>query len=101
MSKPQLLLERDLLIFDPWDALVNTADKTPLWGQIGMGNIAFRKTSGHGITLQIYGTIGTSDLTGKPVIEDMQVMLGDSDIYDALPEALLQELEEACLEEAA
>lgn len=96
MIKRNLLLERDMLLFDPWDA-IHTTVTNDIISHPEM--ITFRKNSGTGITLLVYGTIGTSDLTGKPVIEDMQVMLGDSDIYNALPEAFLQELTEAALEE--
>lgn len=94
-----LLLERDMLLFDPWDALQTgskisggfEADKTT----------CFRKASATGITISVYGTFGISDLTGHKIIEDMQVFLGDSDITSDLPESLLQELEESAIEEAA
>lgn len=92
MSTP--LLERDMLLLDPWDAI--KSDKL-----VDQGMLKFRKTAGIGVTLQIYGHIAISDLTGRPVIEDMKVMLGDADIYDALPDSLLTELEEAAIQEAA
>lgn len=97
MDKRNLLLERDFLLFDPWDALQTgskisggfEADKTT----------CFRKNSATGITISVYGTFGISDLTGKETIEDMEVWLGDGEITNGLSEAFLQSLVEACLEE--
>lgn len=99
--KRQLLAERDLLVFDPWDALVNTGDKTPLWGGGDDGTIRFRKTAGTGITISIYGTIAISDLTGKPTIEDLEIYLGDGEISSGLSETFIQELIDSVIEEAA
>mgnify|MGYP003624048903 CR=1 FL=1 len=81
MKLPPLLLERDMMIYNPWDAQQNSEP----------GFIKLRKTAVHGLTFEIYGTIGTSDLTGKPTIEDMTVLLGNSDVTSDLPESLLQD----------
>lgn len=92
--KLPLLLELDFYLFHSWDMLQpEIANGIPI--------MRFRKSSAHGITVRVYGHIGVSDLTGKPIVEDMKVMLGESDIYDSLPESLLREFEEAALEEAA
>ncbi len=40
----------------------------------------------------MFGTIGTSDLTGEKTIEDMEVKLGDIDITDGLSDKFLQTL---------
>lgn len=89
--KRTLLAERDFLMFDPWDQLSGGDTQ----------QLTFRKTSAHGVTLSIYGSIGTSDLTGKPTVEDMEVFIGDGEITNGLPERFLQELVDSILEEAA
>ena len=97
--KRQLLAERDLLVFDPWDAL-QTGSKIS-GGFEGDKTVCFRKTSGMGITISIYGTIAISDLTGKPTIEDLEIYLGDGEISSGLSETFIQELIDSVIEEAA
>lgn len=89
--KRQLLAERDLLVFDPWDQLSGGDTQ----------QLTFRKTSAHGVTLSVFGTIGTSDLTGKPTIEDLEIYLGDGEISSGLSESFIQELIDSVIEEAA
>lgn len=89
--KRNLLLERDFLIFDPWDAYEQPAKAKFL---------TFRKTSGTGITLSVYGTIGISELTGEKTVENMEVFCGDGEITSGLPENFLQELVNECVEAA-
>ncbi len=95
--KRNLLLQRDFLIFDPWDAIRTTItqDIVP-----HPEMISFRKTSGFGMTLSVYGIIGTSDLTGEKTVEDMVVECGGEDISNGLPESFLQELVNECIEDA-
>lgn len=93
-SKLPLLLERDLLIFSPWDAL--KSDKIA-----DQGAVKFRKNAGHGITFSIHGRPGISDLTGKPTVEDMEVWWGDVEVTNSIPESLMQEWVEEALEEVA
>ena len=95
MIKCELLLERDFLIFDPHDAL-----RDPMIESIHKDKFTFRKTSGVGITLRVYGTVGISDLTGEKTVHDMEVRLGDEDISNGLPESFLQELVNECVENA-
>lgn len=92
MDKRNLLLERDFLLFDPWDAMRTNEPQDKL--------STFRKNSAVGITIRVFGTFGISDLTGKETIEDMEVWLGDGEITNGLPEDFLQSLVDACLEEA-
>lgn len=90
--KRRLLLERDFLLFDAWDALQNlTIPPQP-------DQLRFNKKSGVGITLSVYGNPGISDLTGEKTIEDMEVWWGDSDITNGLPESFLQTLVHEALE---
>jgi len=90
MIKRELLLERDFLIFDGWDALSGKGEFI---------NVTFRRNAAEGITLRVYGTIGTSDLTGEKTIEDMEVKLGDIDITDGLSDKFLQNLVHEAVEE--
>lgn len=88
--KRNLLLERDFLLFDAWDAFAQP-EKAEF--------ITFRKTASTRITLSVYGSIGTSDLTGEKTVEDMEVCLGDGEITNGLPESFLQSLVHECVEE--
>ena len=91
MIKRELLLERDYSLFDNWDAMQwpYAMLKEPI-----SDSVIFRKSSAEGISLRVYGTIGTSDLTGEKTIEDMQVIMGgtDIDITDGLSDKFLQNL---------
>ena len=88
----RLLLERDFLLFDAWDALSKSGD------DLNAPSVCFRKIAGIGITLSVYGNPGISDLTGDRTIEDMEVWCGDSDITNGLPESFLQTLVHEALE---
>jgi hypothetical protein len=96
MIKRELLLERDYSLFDNWDAMQwpYSTLKEPV-----ADSVVFRKSSAEGITLRVYGTIGTSDLTGGKTIEDMEVKLGDIDITDRLSDKFLQNLVHEAVEE--
>jgi hypothetical protein len=86
-------------MFEPFDAL--TTGSNISGGFQGKDTVCFRKASARGVTLQIYGSIGTSDLTGKPTVEELEVWCGDGDITNGLPESFLQDLVESILEDAA
>lgn len=90
--KRTLLAQRELIVFDPWDAL-NIPDRTP------EKLITFRKTSARSLSIDIYGIIGISDLTGHRTIEDLEVWCGDGDITNGLTEAHIQELIDSVLED--
>lgn len=98
MDKRNLLLERDFLLFDPWDAIKNPPLERSYSGPLHDGYM-FGKNSAIGITLSIYGTFGTSDLTGEEIIEDMEVWLGDGEITNGLSETFLQRLVSDCIDE--
>ena len=92
--KLPLLLEEDMLIFSPWDAL-NYPEASPQESKL----VRFRANAATGVTFRIYGTRGISDLTGKPTIEDMEVWWGDIDVTNQIPESLMQEWSDKALEE--
>jgi hypothetical protein len=87
--KLPLLLERDMYLFHSWDAM---RDKSP-------DMFTFRKAAAIRTTFLVYGNMGTSDLTGKPTVEDFTVMWGTEDVTNQIPEALAQEWVSDCIEE--
>lgn len=45
------------------------------------------------LTLDVHGRIGTSELSGLPIIEDLRLEAGGEDIEALLPESLVSEIE--------
>lgn len=56
------------------------------------GMVMFRKGAVSYGTLDVHGIIGISSITRKQIIEDMDCYLGDEEVYNSLPEKLLQQI---------
>ena len=51
------------------------------------------------LTLDVYGKPGTSDLTGRPVMEDMRLEIGGEDIESLLPDTIVNQVADYVLGE--
>ena len=51
------------------------------------------------LTLDVYGNPGASDLTGRPVMEDMRLEVNGEDIESLLPDAIVNRVAEYVLGE--
>ena len=52
------------------------------------------------LTLDVYGHPGLSDLTGRPVMEDMRLELDGEDIESLLPDSIVNHVADYVLEES-
>ena len=52
------------------------------------------------LTLDVYGRPGLSDLTGRPVMEDMRLEANGEDIESLLPDGIVNEVADYLLGEA-
>ena len=52
------------------------------------------------LTLDVYGNPGLSELTGRPILEDLRLEAGGQDIETLLPDALVNEVADYLLGEA-
>ena len=52
------------------------------------------------LTLDVYGNPGLSELTGRPVLEDMRLEHRGLDLEPLLPDAIVNEVADYVLEEA-
>ena len=55
----------------------------------------------HGwLTLDVYGRRGISELSGKPIMEDLRLEVGGEDIEALLPDGIVNEVADYVLDEA-
>lgn len=52
------------------------------------------------LTLDVYGNPGISELTGKPILEDMRLEAGGTDIEPLLPDTIVNEVADYLLADA-
>lgn len=51
------------------------------------------------LTLDVYGNPGTSDLTGRPVVEDIRLEVDGEDIESLLPDVIIDQVADYVLRE--
>jgi len=52
------------------------------------------------LTLDVYGERGISEITGRPIMENLQLRAGGEDIEALLPDGIVSEVADYVLEEA-
>lgn len=82
MSKAELLGELDLLVvFSP---RLQAVTKLPMELPLGSARAW--------LSVQVFGTPGISDLTQKPIVEDMRIEVNGEDIESLLPDDIVNAL---------